>query len=120
MALAKFKYTGGNDSGINPNKSKTLYGIVFPAGKAVEVPEDVAHKLRTKSGREGDEFVEVSAGEAEKTEAELQREQEVKDAAKAEKKEKPPTKEEIEELKRLAQAEEARVARIQADAKAGR
>ncbi len=120
MALAKFKYVVSKDRGVNPDKSKTLYGIVFPAGKAVEVPDDIAHKLRTKAGREGDEFEEVSSGSAEKSEAEVNREKEIKAEEKAAKKEKPPTEEELEELRKLAAAEEARVAKIQADAKAGR
>jgi hypothetical protein len=112
--LTQFKYVPVKDTGINADKQKVLYNIVFPAGKAVEVPDELVGKMRTKS-----EFVEVSST-VEKTEADLQREKEAKDAAKAKKDEKPPTGEELEELKRLAEAEKARIAQVQNDAKLGR
>jgi len=122
MALSKFKYTGGSDKGVNSEKSKLLYGYHFPLGKAVEVSDDVAHKLRTKSGREGDEFEEVKVG-AEKSEAEVQQEKQLeadqKLLAKKSKGEKLST-EEIEELKAVKAREEARVAAIQENAKLGR
>ncbi len=119
MALSKFKYVGGRDTGVNPEKSKTLYGHHFPLGKAVEVPDDVAHKLRTKSGREGDEFEEVKVG-AEKSEAEIQAEKDQALLEKSKKKDAKLTAEEIEELKQVKAREEARVAQIQNDAKLGR
>jgi hypothetical protein len=119
MALSKFKYTGGKDTGINPEKSKTLYDIHFPVGKAVEVPDDVAHKLRTKAGRDGDEFEEVKVG-AEKSEAELQQEKDAKLLAKSKNKDEKLTAEEIEELKAVKAREDARTAKIQNDAKLGR
>ena len=116
--LSQFKYVGGRDQGVNAEKQKVLYGIVFPIGKAVEVPDNVAHKLRTKAGRDEDEFVEVSVG-PEKTDAELQREKEAKEQAKPKTAEKL-TPEEIEDLKAKAAKEDARVAKVQADAKLGR
>jgi len=119
MALSKFKYVGGKDTGINPDKAKSIYGIQFPLGKAVEVPDDVAHKLRTKAGREGDEFVEVAVG-AEKTEAELQQEKDEKLLAKSKKKDEKLSPEEIEELKAVKEREDARIAKVQNDAKLGR
>jgi len=119
MALSKFKYTGGKDTGINPEKSKSLYGHVFPLGKEVEVPDDVAHKLRTKAGNPNDEFVEVKAG-AEKNEVELQKERDAKLLAKSKNKDEKLTPEEIEELKEVKAREDARVAQIQNDAKLGR
>jgi hypothetical protein len=119
MSLSKFKYTGGKDTGINPEKSKTLYGHVFPLGKPVEVPDDVAHKLRTKAGREGDEFEEVKVG-AEKSEAELQQERDAKLLAKSQKKDEKLTPEELEELKAAKAREDARTAKLQEDAKLGR
>jgi hypothetical protein len=113
--LTKFKYVPEKDTGINADKQKVLYNIVFPAGKEVEVPNDLVHKLRTK-----EEFVEVHAT-VDKTEAELQKE---KDARQAEKDAKAApeklTPERLAELQKLAQAEEARVAKLQNDAKLGR
>ena len=123
MALSKFKYTGGSDRGVNSEKSKLLYGYHFPLGKAVEVSDDVAHKLRTKSGREGDEFEEVKVG-AEKSEAEIQAEKQLeadqKLLAKSKKKDEKLSAEEVEELKAVKARDEARVAKIQEDAKLGR
>jgi hypothetical protein len=119
MALSKFKYVGGRDTGINAEKAKMLYGYHFPLGKAVEVSDDVAHKLRTKSGRDGDEFEEVTVG-AEKSEAELQQEKDEKLLAKSKKKDEKLTAEEIEELKAVKVREEARLAKIQNDARMGR
>ena len=123
MALSKFKYVGGRDRGVNPDKQQTLYGIVFPLGKAVEVPDDVAHKLRTKSGRDSDEFEEVTVGaelsEAEKNE-QKQREADEKLLAKSKGKDVKLTSEEIDELKAAKAREDARVAKIQEDAKLGR
>lgn len=118
MALSKFKYVPSKDTGVNPDKSVTLYGHVFPAGKEVEVPESVARKLRTKAGREGDEFVEVSGPP--KTEAELQREKEIKAESKDSKKDEKLTPEQLDELKAKAAKEDARVAQVQNDAKLGR
>lgn len=120
MALSKFKYVGGKDTGVNSEKQKIIYGVVFPLGKPVEVPDDVAHKLRTKSGRDGDEFEEVAAV-AEKTEAEKQREAEIKEDEKAAKAKSGKLRpEEIEELKDKAAREDARVEKVQNDAKLGR
>jgi hypothetical protein len=122
MALSKFKYTGGSDKGVNSEKSKLLYGHHFPLGKAVEVPDDVAHKLRTKAGREGDEFEEVKVG-AEKNEAEIQAEKQIeadqKLLARSKKNEKL-TDDELQELKAAKAREDARVAKLQEDAKLGR
>jgi hypothetical protein len=119
MALSQFKYVGGKDTGVNPEKSKTIYGIVFPVGKAVEVPDDVAHKLRTKSGRDGDEFEEVKVG-ADKNEAEVQKERDAKLLAKSQKKDEKLTPEEIEELKAVKQREETRLEKVRSDAQLGR
>lgn len=123
MALSKFKYTGGNDTGVNSEKQKILYNIVFPLGKAVEVPDDIAHKLRVRTNHEGAEFVEVKVG-AEKTEAELQREKQQeadeKLLAKSRAKDAKLSAEEIEELKAAKAREDARVATIQENAKLGR
>jgi hypothetical protein len=119
MALSKFKYVGGRDTGVNPDKAKTLYDIRFPLGKAVEVPDDVAHKLRTKAGRDGDEFEEVKVG-AEKTEAELQQEKDAALLEKSKKKEEKLTPEEIEELKAVQAREQARTEEIRQNAKLGR
>jgi len=116
--LSQFKYVGGRDTGVNADKQKVMYGIVFPIGKPVEVPDHVAHKLRTKAGRDEDEFVEVSVG-PEKTEAEKQREAEAKEQAKPKAPEKL-TPEEIADLKAKASKEDARVAKAQEDAKLGR
>jgi hypothetical protein len=119
MALSRFKYVGGKDTGVNPEKSRTLYGFVFPLGKDVEVPDDVAHKLRTKAGRDGDEFVEVKVG-ADKNEAELQQEKDAKLLAKSKTKDVKLTPEEIEELKEVQKREQARTDKIRADAQLGR
>jgi hypothetical protein len=119
MPLSKFKYVGGKDRGINPNKQIVMYDIVFPLGKAVEVPDDVARKLRTKSGREGDEFEEVVVG-PELTEAEKQREADIKLLEKSKKKDEKLTPEEITELKAVKAREEARITEIQEAAKAGK
>jgi hypothetical protein len=119
MALSKFRYVGGKDTGVNPGKSQTLYGIVFPLGKDVEVPDDVAHKLRTKAGRDGDEFEEVKVG-ADRNEAELQQEKDAKLLAKSKTKDVKLTAEEIEELKAVQARETARTDKIRADAMLGR
>lgn len=124
MALSKFKWTGGSDRGVNSEKSKLLYGYHFPLGKAVAVADDIAHKLRTKSGREGDEFEEVFEG-AEKTEAELQKERQIEADQKLIKKQKGKkdsdlSPEELEELKAAKAREDARIAEIQENAKLGR
>ncbi len=123
MALSKFKYVGGKDTGVNANKQKTMYDIVFPLGKAVEVPDEVAHKLRTKAGREGDEFEEVKVG-ADLTEAEIQSQKQIeadqKLLAKSKAKDAKLTPEEIEELKEVKAREDARISKIQEDAKLGR
>ncbi len=119
MALSKFKYVGGRDTGINPNKQVTLYNIVFPLGKPVEVPDEVARKLRTKSGREGDEFVEVVVG-PELSEAEKQREADAKLVEKSKKKDEKLSPEELEELKHVKAREDARVQEIREAAKAGK
>lgn len=115
MALSKFKYVGGKDTGVNADKSKTLYNIQFPLGKDVEVPDDLVHKLRQQP-----EFVEVSSS-VEKTEVEKRQEAEAKEAAKAAKAAPEKLKpEEIEDLKAKAAREDARVEKIQSDAKLGR
>ena len=114
MALTKFKYVPSKDTGVNADKSQTLYGMVFPAGKAVEVPDSLVHKLRTK-----DEFVEVS-GSVELSEAEKQKEKDEKLLAKSKEKDAKLSAEEVEELKAVKAREDARIAQIQADAKAGR
>lgn len=117
--LSQFKYVGGRDTGVNAQKQKILYGIVFPLGKPVEVPDDVARKLRTKAGRDGDEFEEVTVG-PEKTEAEKQREDEAKEQAKGAKAPEKLKPEELDELKAKAAREDARVEKIREDAKLGR
>lgn len=118
--LSQFKYVGGRDTGVNAEKQKILYGIVFPIGKPVEVPDDVARKLRTKADRDGDEFEEVLVG-PEKTEAEKQREAEATEQAKAAKKTPEKLKpEELEDLKAKAAKEDARVEKVREDAKLGR
>jgi hypothetical protein len=114
MALTKFKYVPSKDTGVNADKQRVLYNIVFPAGKAVEVPDELVHKLRTKN-----EFVEVS-GSIEPNEVELQKERDEKLLAKSKAKDAKLSDEEIEELKAVKAREDARIAQIQADAKAGR
>jgi hypothetical protein len=118
MALSKFKYVGGKDRGVNAEKQAVFYNIVFPFGKAVEVPDDIAHKMRVRTNHPGAEFEEVSVG-PEKTDAELQREEEGKEAVK----EKPPEKvtpEELKDLKAKAAKEDARVEKVRSDAQLGR
>ncbi len=112
--LSQFKYVPSKDRGVNPDKSITLYNMVFPAGKAVEVPDSLVHKLRAK-----DEMVEVSSN-VEPSEAELQKERDEKLLAKSKQKDAKLSEEEIEELKAVKAREDARIAQIQADAKAGR
>jgi hypothetical protein len=114
MALTKFKYVGGKDRGVNANKQQILYDIVFPLGKAVEVPDHLVHKMRTK-----DEFEEVS-GTVELSEAEKQKEADAKLLEKSKAKDVKLSPEEIEELKAVKAREDARVAKIQEDAKLGR
>lgn len=117
-SLSRFKYVGGKDTGVNAEKQVTLYNIVFPLGKEVEVPDDIARKLRVRANHPGAEFEETHVG-AEKTDAELQREKEAKEPAKPKTPEKL-TPEELDELKAKAAKEDARLAKVQADAKLGR
>jgi hypothetical protein len=119
MALSKFRYVGGKDTGVNAEKQVVFYNIVFPLGKDVEVPDDIAHKMRVRTNHPGAEFEESSVG-PEKTDAELQREQQAKDAAKSDKAPEKLTPEEIKDLKAKASKEDARLEKVRSDAQLGR